>query len=649
MEPRPARKSRRHHAMASPPFSPPHENADDGEPARKRHRAAAQCATLSSEISGDISSSEPNSVGARATALSLGRPVRGSHAAQDLRDALDRLRAAEEMKAVALQAIEKALPTVERMVQRSTHALAAHADFCPSLWQSYASDTPGRTVVQSNLENQSACKLAAGSLRHALRNEMLSESASASASVARAGSELCSTAGMVFYRREQLESTLSAHSSDHNSRRSLCLRVLSIEYLRLNVLGNLSLRKLWSLRRVCREFQHWVGQECAKLQTVPFCTQSAYGGISMVNPGNLVVYKLEHWAAMKQDAAIASGTDGSIYRVGGFLREGMGTEADPVAVSSVDVWRPSSGRGGGSWHTLPNLKTARTHARACVVQLTGGGEALIVVGGRARRMSNVDFTTVEMLRLSSQENSIGTTSTTALEWTEVPQHLPTRRRGFAVVAYGADRIAVVGGEVRTPAAVVGGVVVDAVREALRTVEILELTTGRWFRAPDLRRPRINPRVGGSAAGSLYVVGGSSVPGPSQLSGEHIAMCEHLPARLSLPDLEASDSTASAATEAETAHASHSDDRTEGAARDRVVSCGGADADWEWSDIGEIPRPEAYAAMKLQVQVMKGTLICVQPAPVADASHLVPRKDSAYIFDLDSYKWYTKGDVKRMRS
>ena len=77
-------------------------------------------------------------------------------------------------------------------------------------------------------------------------------------------------------------------------------------------------------------------------------------------------------------------------------------------------------------------------------------------------------------------------------------------------------------------------------------------------------------------------------------------------------------------------------------------CGGADADWEWSDIGEIPRPEAYAAMKLQVQVMKGTLICVQPAPVVDASHLVPRKDSAYIFDLDSYKWYTKGDVKRMR-
>eukprot|EP01043_Picozoa_sp_COSAG02_P001011 COSAG02_NODE_20_length_53673_cov_86.864841_46_plen_647_part_00 len=646
MEPRPARQTRTHHAMvmASPPFSPPHdEDADDGEPARKRRRPSAQCPTLRS-------SSRPNAVETRGAALSLGRPLRGSHPAQDLRDALDRLQAAEQMKAVALQAIEKALPKVERMVQQSTRALAAHADFCPSLW--HASDTPGRAVIQSNLENQSACKCAASSLRHALRNETLSEAAYTSVSVARAGNELFSTASIVFHRREQLESTLSAHSSDHNSRRSLCLRVLSIEYLRLNVLGNLSLRKLWSLRRVCRDFQQWVGQECAKLQAVPFCNQSAYGGISMVNPGNLVVYKLEHWAAMKQDAAIACGTDGSIYRVGGFMREGMSTEADPVAVSSVDVWRPSSARGGGSWHTLPNMKTARTHARACVVQLTGGGEALVVVGGRERRMSNVDFTTVEMLRLSSQEKSNGGTSThvsTVQEWTEVPQHLPTRRRGFAVVAYGADRIAVVGGEIRTPAAVVGGVVVDAVREALRTVEILEVTTGRWFRAPDLRRARINPRVGGSAAGALYVVGGSSVPGPSQLSGEHIAMCEHLPARLSCPELETFGSTPHSTTEAATAHVNH--DTTEGAVGgiSSVVSCGGDDTDWKWSDIGEIPRPEAYAAMKLQVQVINRTLLIVQPGPPAGGGHLAPRKDSAIIFDVDSRTWHFKADVKRMRS
>ena len=342
------------------------------------------------------------------------------------------------------------------------------------------------------------------------------------------------------------------------------------------------------------------------------------------------------------------------------MREGMGDVADPVATSSVDVWRPwgatgrpSSGRGGGSWHTLPNLKTARTHARACVVQLTGGGEALIVVGGRARRMSNEDFTTVEVLRLCSQEESNGSSSTSELQWTAIPMPMPTRRRGFAVVACGADRIAVVGGEARTPAAVVGGVVVDAVREALRTVEILDLTTGKWFRAPDLRRPRINPRVA-NAAGSLYVVGGSSVPGPSQLSGEHIDMCEHLPARLSWQDPEANGATHDSnrsASETETAQGNQSDDTTEGASGGTagVVSCTGADADWAWMDIGEIPRPEAYAAMKLQVQVVRRTLLCVQPAPPSGASHLTPRKDSAYVFDLDSRTWHCKVDVKRMRS
>ena len=256
--------TRRRHALASPPFSPLDDHSD--EPTPKRYRTTHPAAQR----------------------VVRRRPT----AAQDLRDALHRLQAAEEMKAKALQTIQKALPAVERMVQQSTHALATHADFCPSLWQSHDSDTPGQAVAQSNLENHSACQHAASSLRHALQNNAFSAAVSASATVARAGNELCYAASVVFHRREQLESTLSAHSSDHNARRSLCLRVLSIEYLRLNILGNLSLRKLWSLRRVCHEFQQWIGQECGKLQAVPFCNQSAYGGISMVNPGNLIVYKL---------------------------------------------------------------------------------------------------------------------------------------------------------------------------------------------------------------------------------------------------------------------------------------------------------------------------------------------------------------------
>ena len=274
-------------AMASPPFSPDDDDDDDGgrqhEPARKRQRLA-QLRPIAGRTG-------------RCGAQRRSQPV------QDLRDALDRLQAAEEMKAAALQTIQRALPKVEDMVQQSTRALDAHADFCPSLWRSQASDMPGRAVAsqsnamarapvyRSNVDIQSACKRAAGSLWHALRNNALFE-ASASAAVSRSGNELCCKAGIVFHRREQLESTLSAHSSDHNSRRSLCLRVLSIDYLRVNILGNLSLRKLWSLRRVCREFSRWCATECRKLHAVPFCNQSAYGGISMVNPGNLTIYKL---------------------------------------------------------------------------------------------------------------------------------------------------------------------------------------------------------------------------------------------------------------------------------------------------------------------------------------------------------------------
>lgn len=265
--------------VAARPFSP--DNDDDGRAHKRLRTAQPQCLH---QLSWPQQQQQQRSVG----------PSRRSQPVQELRDALDRLHAAEEMRTTALHAIQKVLPTVEGMVQQSTQVLAAHAEWCPSLAVAERSQAgrPCRAMAQSNRDNERICERAAGSLRLALQNQALSAAVSASASVAHSGNELCSTAGIVFHRRVQLESTLSAHSSAHNSRRSLCLRVLSIEYLRLNVLGNLSLCELWSLRRVCREFLWWSKLECAKLAAVPFCNQSAYGGISMVNPGNLTVYKL---------------------------------------------------------------------------------------------------------------------------------------------------------------------------------------------------------------------------------------------------------------------------------------------------------------------------------------------------------------------
>jgi hypothetical protein len=93
---------------------------------------------------------------------------------QDLRLALGRLAAAEEMKRVALQMIRQSLPAVEGMVQQSTAALAAHADFCPSLadhqgQQGPQGHRPGRAVAQSNRDNQSVCTVRPFYLRLCVR------------------------------------------------------------------------------------------------------------------------------------------------------------------------------------------------------------------------------------------------------------------------------------------------------------------------------------------------------------------------------------------------------------------------------------------------------------------------------------------------
>jgi hypothetical protein len=136
-----------------------------------------------------------------------------------------------------------------------------------------------------------AVQRAADSLRQALRNDALSDDRP-SAAVARHGTELVGAAAVVDHRREQLNATLSAHAVGYNSRRCLCLRVLSVDALREAVLSNLSLRGLWAIRRVCREFLRWSQAECNKLSALPTCNQSAYGGISMVAPGSLSVFKL---------------------------------------------------------------------------------------------------------------------------------------------------------------------------------------------------------------------------------------------------------------------------------------------------------------------------------------------------------------------
>ena len=160
----------------------------------------------------------------------------------------------------------------------------------------------------------------------------------------------------------------------------------------------------------------------------------------------------------------------------------------------------------------------------------------------------------------------------------------------------------------------------------------------WIEAPELRRPRVHPRLAASENGKLIVVGGSLVPGMAQIAGEHVAVCEVL---LPKPAAIADRQVGTAAT---TGGGEEGHDHAMGAATETDAA---ADPEWAWADIGAIPSPEAYAGLKLQIQVVRGCVVCVQPIqPTTPA--LANRRDSCHIYDVAEHKWYEKEACQRIR-
>jgi hypothetical protein len=83
----------------------------------------------------------------------------------------------------------------------------------------------------------------------------------------------------------------------------------------------------------------------------------------------------------------------------------------------------------------------------------------------------------------------------------------------------------------------------------------------------------------------------------------------------------------------------------------TTSTADADSDASWKECGEIPAPEAYAALKLQVQVVRETVVCVQPCvqPAHPSAATTGTRDSCYLFDMStSGGWFCKPDVARVR-
>ena len=110
-------------------------------------------------------------------------------------------------------------------------------------------------------------------------------------------------------------------------------------------------------------------------------------------------------------------------------------------------------------------------------------------------------------------------------WQEMGS-LPRARRGFAICGMGPGRLAVVGGERSAPVGPGLGPNLGPSRIACETVDLLDLVTGAWEKAPDLQRARTNTRVA-FCGGKLLAVGGSLAPGVAQIAGEHVSECEAL--------------------------------------------------------------------------------------------------------------------------
>ncbi len=174
-----------------------------------------------------------------------------------------KLAAAEEIKAHALQTIRASLPGVVDIVRRSSQALADHGSFGPSLAIA-DTDAPRQATARGHTEAERSCTSAADALGLAIQDEALSNGRPVAA-VRGAANELLGAASSLYHSQEQLNATLSAHSGAHNQQRCLFLRILSIDELRFTVFGNLSLRALCGIRRVCSDFNRWSLAESEKL------------------------------------------------------------------------------------------------------------------------------------------------------------------------------------------------------------------------------------------------------------------------------------------------------------------------------------------------------------------------------------------------
>lgn len=194
-----------------------------------------------------------------------------------------------------------------------------------------------------------------------------------------------------------------------------------------------------------------------------YSTESAVGTFHRLPVGGGKAWEELPGGPPLQGVGLAT-VGGKVYRVGGMrARNKPGEKSDLVSVAEVAVFDPKAGK----WSPFAELPAGRSSH-----DLVAVGSKLVVVGGW--RMAGADGK-------SEWADTALVCDTAAKEpkWETVPQ--PFRRRALAAAAVG------------TKVYVLGGLTESG--ESVRTVDVLDLATGKWSAGPEFpgtERTGFNP-------------------------------------------------------------------------------------------------------------------------------------------------------------
>ena len=400
---------------------------------------------------------------------------------------------ADASRAEALKKIQKALPAAEEMLRGAAETLlSAHEEAVP----------PPKSLRAEQADAQARSKALAVEVHRA--TGALAEHAYGAPSLPAvqgaltSGKKFLAAVKQVSGHVEQLHAQHAANSGGHNDSRPLAIRVLGIDQVRSVVLGSLSLRNLFAMRRACRDFWRWSVFEVATLPplVLPCLGELNTFTFARGRPEYRTSTRIQipetdfpGCDGRKFDAcrsAIAHGPgNSSIYLAGG------GGDDDPGSMlRSVSVWRPgNAGEIGGEWCALPPLPTRVTNASSCVVTVADGEEVLAVVGRIHKPVTEGDDasdantpTALEVMVLRE-----GTWQTLS----SVPA-APRRQMSwcdYRAVALPNGRLAVVGADSRH-----------------REIHVLDIEADTWSTLPDLPVPHTHPLVV-MRGQTMFVLGG----------------------------------------------------------------------------------------------------------------------------------------------